>query len=225
MAVPVQITGPGGSGKGFSIKTCDPKKTFLIDADGKGPAWAGGRADYNEANKNYYKTSDATKILSLLKGISNSRPDIEVIIVDTINTIMSDKEMSERKKPGYNKWLDLAGEIYDMYSEIPSLRDDLIVVFMAHSMLENPKDPDSKVITKTNGAMLTKLNLMSRLNYNLYTYVEPGDGEKPGLYYFITQSDGNNECRSTYGVLDYKMPNDLGAVVTAIRTKDLGLAA
>jgi len=42
-------------------------------------------------------------------------------------------------------------------------------------------------------------------------------------YSLVTQNNGKNEARSTYGVLDYKMPNDLGAVANAIRVHDLGI--
>jgi dephospho-CoA kinase len=37
----VQLTGDPGSGKSFSVKTLNPKETFVIDADGKGLAYAG----------------------------------------------------------------------------------------------------------------------------------------------------------------------------------------
>jgi dephospho-CoA kinase len=37
----IQITGEPGSGKSRSLKSLDPKETFIIDADGKGLAYAG----------------------------------------------------------------------------------------------------------------------------------------------------------------------------------------
>lgn len=158
--------------------------------------------------------------MSILKGISDTRPEIKAVLVDTINTCMSDKEMAESKKVGFDKWLDYAKEIYDLYSLVPKLRKDLIVVFVAH-IEPYEADGETHYRTKTGGQKLTKLNLNSKLAYNLYTKVERS-GEH-AQYSFITQSDGKNEARSVAGVLPYEMPNDLGMVVNLIRTKQLKL--
>jgi hypothetical protein len=158
--------------------------------------------------------------MKILSGISTSRPEIKVAIVDTINTCMSDKEMADSKKSGYDKWKDFAKEIYDLYALVPKLRKDLIVIFMAHI---EPYEADGETYyrTKTGGQKLTKLNLNSKLAYNLYTKVERTG--QHAEYTFITQSDGRNEARSVAGVLPYEMPNDLGEVVHLIRTKQLKL--
>lgn len=165
-------------------------------------------------------SSDAGKIADYLKIISDKKPEIKVVVVDTINTIMSDKEIADRKRPGFDKWAEYASDIYDLYSIANKLRDDLIVIFMAH-IEEYQVDGSTFYRTKTGGQKLTKLNLNSKLTYNLYTQVER-EGDKP-MYYFITQNMGNTEARSTEGVLDIKMPNDLSEVVSRIRKYDLGI--
>lgn len=103
MAVLVQITGEPGTGKTYSIKTLDPKTSYYIDADGRGLAWAGWRDSYNSELKNYAKLSDPKQIATVLTTISEKRPDVKVAIVDTINTIMTDKEHNDRKKPGFDE--------------------------------------------------------------------------------------------------------------------------
>lgn len=100
------------------------------------------------------------------------------------------------------------------------LRDDLIVVFGAHTE-EYLIDGVTHLRTKTGGQKLTKLNLSGKLTYNLYTQVER-DGSTPE-YFFITQNMGNTEARSSEGVLPLKMPNDLAEVIRRIRVYDLGL--
>lgn len=47
--------------------------------------------------------SNAHEIAMIMKSVSEKRPDIKVLIVDTINTIMSDMEMEDMKKSGYDK--------------------------------------------------------------------------------------------------------------------------
>lgn len=147
-------------------------------------------------------------------------PHIKVAIVDTISTLMADKEMGDRKKVGHDKWYDYAADIYDLFSMAHKLRDDLIVVFCAHPE-EYVVDGTTFFRTKTGGQKLTRLNLNSKLSYNLYTLIER-EGTAPS-YYFITQNLGNTEARSTEGVLELKMPNSLCEVADRIRKYDMGI--
>lgn len=216
MATVVQISGHPGSGKTFGAYTLNPDNTYIIQADKKGLPWVGWKKQYNKDKKNYVETSDASTIFKWAKGVSEQRPEVTAIIIDTINSIMSDKEMAERKKVGFDKWGEMAGEVYDLMGllrEIP--RDDLVIFVTAHI---EPYEVEGETYwrTKTNGQKLTKLNLNSRLNYNLYTRVEHNPVTEKNEYSFITQSDGKNEARSAFGVLPYKMPNDLEAVRKAI---------
>jgi hypothetical protein len=100
------------------------------------------------------------------------------------------------------------------------LRDDLIIIFCAHTMV----DPDSakvgitRQVTKLPGKMLSKINLNGKLSYNLYTDVDTSLGVPE--YNFVTQTDGTNEARSVKGVLPLRMPNDLSEVIKLIRENE-----
>jgi hypothetical protein len=216
MAIAVQILGPEGTGKTASMKTLNAASTVYINCDKKPMPFRGWRKVYNKQNKNYIHTSEAPKIMSYLTLISDNRPEIKVVIVDTINSIMSDKEMGERKKKGFDKWLDYAGEIFDLYSLVNSdnLRDDLIVIFIGH--VEIYEDNFKKRWRlKTGGNKLTKLNVEGKILYTLYTEIEFKD-KKPS-YYFVTQTDGTNTARSPEGCFDFQIPNNLGFVIKTIR--------
>lgn len=210
MAVLVQLSGLPGTGKTTSAINLDAKKTFIIDADKKGLSWAGWRKDYNAENKNYVATSDLTKIVPLLMHVSNNRPEVEVIIIDTQNSITSDIVMMDMKKPDYNQWKELAIDVYELQDVIRSkVRDNLIVYITAHI---EPYTLNGLTYwrTKFDGQKLTKLNMNGKLNYNLYTHVE---GEGPDRkYYYITQNNGYTEARSTKGALPYKIEGDLKTI-------------
>lgn len=216
MATVVQISGLPGSGKTFGAYTLNPDNTYIIQADKKGLPWAGWKKQYNKDKKNYAETSDTGTVYKLAKGVADTRPEVNVIIIDTLNSIMSDYEMGQRKLSGFDKWSEMAGGIYDLLGllrEIP--REDLIIYVMAHI---EPYEVEGETFwrTKTNGQKLTKLNLNSRLNYNLYTHVEHNPITEKTEYFFVTQSNGKTEARSAYGVLNYKIPNDLELVRKAI---------
>ena len=84
------------------MKNLDPKQTLYINCDKKPMSFKGWRVNYNKENKNYLVSSDANQIMSFIEVVSQKRPDIKVIVVDTVSSIMSDKEMNERKKKGLN---------------------------------------------------------------------------------------------------------------------------
>ena len=221
MSIAIQILGEPGTGKTFSGRNLDPTETYYVNCDKKSLPYKGWRKQYNEESKNYIKSSDPQMVQRVIRGISKSRPEIKQIIVDTVNSIMSDKEMNERKKKGYDKWMDLAGDIYDLYSLANSteLREDLVVVFIGH--VESYQDNyTTRWRLKTNGAKLSKLNLEGKLTYTLYTQAEQADdGMK---YYFLTQTDGYNTARSPYGLFDAKIDNDLAYVIDSIRKFENG---
>lgn len=112
-------------------------------------------------------------------------------------------------------------DIYELYSVANKLRDDLIIIFCAHTE-GYEENGVTKFRTRHGGQKLTKVNLNSKLSYNLYTEVTTkSDGTRE--YWFITQNDGTSEARSVEGVLPLKMPNDLGEVISRVRTLDLGV--
>jgi hypothetical protein len=53
--------------------------------------------------KNYAVTTDIDSIMDILSGVSNFRPEIKIIIVDTITAIENDMEMRDMKKAGYDE--------------------------------------------------------------------------------------------------------------------------
>lgn len=135
---------------------------------------------------------------------------------------MNRKEREDIDSKGYDKWNDYAVVAYDLYQLSSQLREDLIIFVAAH--IEPYEDANGEVSYRMQigGKKLkTRWNLHGKVNYNFYTHVEDkGDGEFK--YHFLTQTDGKNEARSTYGVFDeYKIPNDLSYVVENIWTKDL----
>lgn len=216
MATLVQILGESGTGKTYSMRNLEPKETLYINCDKKNMPFKGWKNKFSAENKNYVVTSDISMIYTLLKKVHTDQKQIKVVIIDTLNSIMSDKEMSERKKKGYDKWMDLAGDIYDLYRMISTLREDLTVICLAHTEDYTGKDGLSRQRLKTNGAKLTKLNIEGLSTYTLYTTVVRGEDEVE--YKFLVQNDGTNTARSPEGVFEnITIPNDLDVVVDNIQ--------
>jgi hypothetical protein len=221
MATLVQILGEPGSGKTYSMRNLLPTEAFYINADAKNMPFKGWKGKYNVESKNYLMSSDIPTIFTYLQRISDNAPHIKIVVIDTINSIMSDKEMSERKKKGYDKWMDLAGDIYDLYRLISVLREDLTVFCIAHTEDYVGMDGITRQRLKTNGAKLTKLNLEGLTTYTLYTKVSRGDAGN--VYQFETQTNGFNTARSPEEVFETTViANDMALVDKSIRDYELG---
>lgn len=103
MATLVQISGLPASGKTYGVKTLNPETTFVIDADRKGLPFKGWKEKYNKERKNYIRESDANNITTIMRTISEKMPHVKEIVLAGINSVMSDKEMAESKKIGFDE--------------------------------------------------------------------------------------------------------------------------
>lgn len=168
------VMGESGAGKTTSMRSLDPKTTYYIDCDKKGLSWRGWRQQYNKENKNYYSTDDQNKVLTLLRGINEKMPHIKTVIVDTINGIMVADEMRRSREKGYDKWLDLASAIYDIIDYALTVRDDLNVVFVAHTQTEHDESGYNFTRIKTSGKKLDKITLESKFPVVLLAKVIDG---------------------------------------------------
>jgi hypothetical protein len=229
----INIVSEPGSGKTYSLKNLNPKETFILSADKKGLSWAGWRKDYNKANKNYVETDDVEVVKTYIKGLVEKRPDIKVIVIDTLSVLLQKMLNTDKSRNALDRWKSYGEEAYNLYEWCTGLRrktdeeDDLFIVFLCHS--ESYKTVDIRgndvlaLRTSFAGAVSHK-NLLSKfLNYNVYSFFDAEEEEVDKRYKFVTQSNGRTEARSVEGVLPLTMPNDLKMVINLIREKDLCL--
>lgn len=225
MAITVGIFQMSGGGKTTSIvinpdgiynpsdyKGMNPETTVLINADKK-------RIPFRPENwiegKNYFQTSNSEEILGILNGV-NKGTKIKSIIIDTINGVMVDKEMLESKKLTFDKWADLAKDIYEMISVANGLRNDLIVYFMGHVSLYTDVDGNESKCLVTNGRKLEKIKLESKLPIVLFGTVDRGS-EGNNKYYFETQANRSTGKTPLGMFSEFKIPNSLKLVDDTIR--------
>lgn len=171
MAMTIAIMGESGSGKTTSMRNLPPESTMYIDADQKGLSWRGWRTAYNTENRNYVRTSNKDMILSLFQRIDKDVDfaNVKTVIVDTINGIMVDDEMSRMKEKGYDKWADLAFAVYGLITYALKMRDDLTIIFLAHAQAERDDNGNMWTHIKTSGKKLDKIVLESKFTTVLYS--------------------------------------------------------
>lgn len=205
------VMGESGSGKTTAMRNLDPATTYYIDCDGKGLAWKGWRKQYNKENKNFGSTRDIQVITNLIVNISAKKTNVKVIVIDTLNTCMVDKEVKGMKESGYGKWIDLTQFVWGLIETAGKQRDDLTVIFIMHS--ETVRDDFGYTFTrvKTNGRKLEKL-----VPESLFSTVLLAKKTDEDKYVFETQAK-NSTAKSPMGAFEtFEIDNDMAEVLKAL---------
>ena len=206
------VMGESGGGKTTSLRNLKPEETYIVDCDGKGLSWKGWREQYNAEKKNYFKTDDQYKVLSIMDGIDKKRPDIHNIVIDTINSIMVADERRRINEKTYDKWADLAWSVYDICIKASQLRDDINVIVLAHTQTEvdeNTGERFTRILT--NGKKLNKIGLEK---YFTTVLLCKKSGDK---YVFETQAN-RSTAKTPFGAFDKdEIPNDMQAVLDVLK--------
>lgn len=209
----ILIMGESGSGKTTSMRNLDPKTTMYIDCDKKGLAWKGWRKQYNTERKNYFACDDPDIVLTLLKRVDREEQfqNVTVCVIDTLNGMMVADEMRRSKEKGYDKWQDLAFSVYSIVDYALKVRDNLTVIFTAHSQTDHDENGYLFIRTKTSGKKLDKIVLESKFPVVL---LAKGDN---GSYVFETHAN-HSTAKTPLGAFETnQIPNDITAVLEALK--------
>lgn len=212
MAQTICIMGESGSGKTTSTRTLDPSGVFYIDCDKKGLPYKKWRELYNGEKKNYCATDAPATVMNILKHINEDEQykHIKTVVIDTINGVMVSEEMRNAKVQGFGKWTDLAQYVWEIFDYCLTMRNDVTVVIIAHSITDT--DDNGIVFThiRTNGRKLEKIVLESKLNVVLLAEC------KDGNYIFHTKAD-RSSVKTPIGMFEEdEIPNDLSLVLKAL---------
>ena len=208
MAKMILVMGEPASGKTVSLRNIPKNELYYIDCDKKGLNYKGWKNDFNEENKNYFKTNDGELIAKCMQGISEKREDIHYIVIDTINSIMIADEMRRSKDKNFDKWTDLASCIFNLVNIVPDLRDDITVIFIGHTQT----DDEGFTRLLTNGKKLNKIGLEKY--FDTVLIAKNNDGK----YVFETKSP-NSTARTPMGSYDDEqyIDNDLYEVIKVLK--------
>lgn len=210
MAKVICVAGESGSGKTTSMRNLDPNSTYYIDCDKKGLSWKGWRNQYNTEKKNYFANDDIIKVHKCLIGVSQTRPDIKTIIIDTIGSLMTADEIRRMKEKGYDKWIDLASSVWNLVDISCELRNDLTVIFLAHTQTEHDETGYKFTKIKTNGRKLEKICLESKFTTVLIAKCIDG------RYIFETHAN-NSTAKTPLGAFEAdEVDNDIVEVLKVL---------
>ena len=211
MATVICVMGESGSGKTTSMRNLPPDETYYIDCDGKGLSWRGWRKSFNAENKNYYRTDFPQIAKQLLDKINSEQTKYKYVVVDTINGLMVGDEMRRIGEKGYDKWQDLASSVFDIVNDANKYRDDLTVIFLAHSETDRDESGYTQTRIKTNGKKLNKIVLESKFTTVLLSKCIDGK------YGFETHAK-NSTAKTPLGAFEEDfIDNDIMKVIEVLK--------
>ena len=117
-----------------------------------------------------------------------------------------------------SKFEDCALDTFNLLIAPDVLRDDLTVFTLAHTEENYDTDGELRTSFKVVGGKLIGQNIKPEARFTtvLYTEVLMQD-EKPN-YYFVTQNNGSNTCKSPKGMFeDLRIPNNYQYVLDKIK--------
>lgn len=203
MANVVLIVGDTGTGKSTSMKSLDPKETYMINCANK-PLPFKGSGEMYKTNVNLSEIDSSVAIVGVLNDIITKAPHIKNIVIDDSGFIMTEIYFRKSTEKGYDKFTEIAKAYQSVLSKCKSMRADLNVAIMMHD-----EDQVSNGIIvgkkgKTVGKMVDdQYNPLSVVTVALFTDVS-FDKEGKTQYRFIT-----NRCKKDGIVIPAKSPEGM----------------
>lgn len=215
MSASILIIGKSGSGKSRSIKTLNPKETFIINVMGKQLPFKEGVKNYKFIERtekgifgNLFVTDGAEDIKKTLTFISDKYKEIKTVIIDDFQYIMANEFMRRAREKGYEKFSEIGQNVWKILYETRNLRCDLTVIFLSHTETNDL----GEIKIKTIGKMLDDKVCIEGM-FSIVLHAIKVDKN----HYFETQSNGSTTAKSPEGMFtDILIPNDLQYVLDCI---------
>ena len=220
------IYGESGHGKTTSLRNLNPETTFIISTTGKPLPFRGWKKKYvpfvvnketKEITGNYYISSNWEQILKILKIINTKMPQIETVVVDDFQYVLSYEFVDRATEIGYQKFSELAQHAMEILRYAEQMREDCTMCFLTHS--ENVgTEIDPKYVIKTIGKLLSeKVTLEGLFTYIFFAKTEEGDDGKM-QYKLVTNNDGKCLAKTPMGMFEeLEIDNDLNEILKVIK--------
>ena len=199
MGTKVLILGESGTGKSASMRNFQSDEVLLINVAKKSLPFKtkGGK----------FETLNSDDYLVIQKKLKAT--DKKVVVIDDSQYLMANEFMRRATEKGFDKFTEIAQNYWELMQVIDNLPDDKIVYVLSH--IERDQNGNEKV--KTIGKLLDEKITLEGL-YAIVLKTQVTDGK----YYFQTQNNGTDTCKSPMGLFNsFLIENDLKMVDTLLR--------
>lgn len=186
MAIPVLILGDSGSGKTASLREMNPETTLVIQPVGKRLPFKSKGWD-----KSIVVTDNYAKIHKCV--VAAGQRGKTAVIIDDANYLMMNEMMRRSSETGFQKYMDLAKNFWELIDHIQRTPGDTRFYFMMHTQT----DADGKSRPKTVGKMLDEKIVIE----GLFTTVLACKS-MDGRHFFQTKTNGDDCVKTPIGMFD-----------------------
>ena len=221
MAQSVLVIADSGTGKSTSIRTLDPKETFIINIANKPLPFKGWKKNYVNISKenpkgNMTSASTAPGIIKAMQHVNDKMPHINTLVIDDWQYMSSFEYFDRASEKGYDKFTQIAANLAQVAKMPKDMRDDLTIFFLTHSEESTDINGHRKVKAKTIGKMIDNTLTLEGL-FSIVLFGRVKKTEDSLEYGFDTQNNGENTCKSPMGMFDSPfINNDLQLVKDCI---------
>lgn len=202
------VIAKSGRGKSTALRNLPPEETFLVNVIGKTLPFPSA-AKYTEGT-NLLTDASATNIISTMQKVSRNE-QFKYLVLDDVQYIMATEFMNKALVKGYDKFTQMAKNIWDILLLGSKLRGDLKVFALTHED-DSGNERKMKTLGKLLDEKLTPEGLATIVLFGDVATLDEGMRQ----YYFLTQSDGTANAKSPMGMFPSQIPNDLKLVADRI---------
>ena len=210
MGVATIIMGQSGTGKSASMRNLDPSKVLLIQAVKKPMPFksAGWKPwDGKEKTGSVAVTDNSVHICKAIERAKANGKSI--VVIDDFQYIMANEFMRRANEKGYDKFTQMAKNVWDIFQKVIDTDDDVRVYVLTHTQTD---EYGQNAKMKTIGKMLDeKITLEGMVTIVLRSH------RQEGQYFLTTQNDGSDTVKSPMGMFaDESIDNDLAVIDATI---------
>lgn len=210
MGVSCLVLGHSGVGKSSSIEKLDPEKTLIIKSISKPLPFRAGKFknwDKEAMTGNIINTDNPAVIQAIIRGAKDKGK--KIVVIDDVQYIMANEFMRSSEEKGYEKYTRLGKNMWGIFNTANEECDeDVRVYFLSHT----EETENGMIKMKTVGRLLDNLITLEGMSTVVLRAMKTTD-----KYFFSTQNNGRDTCKSPRGMFDtLEIDNDLSIVDKAI---------
>lgn len=219
--------GDSGVGKSTSLRTLDPKETFIIAPNRKELPFPGSEENYTEFDVQTFKGNfkmynDIVKVGNLVGVINSKLPHIKNIVIEDLSHFYTHSTLDNKflALDDWSKWNKFGASVFNaLLKHVTLYRSDLTLIVLQHTEVKG----NGTIGDKTIGKVLTKIQIPSWFTVVIHGMTQSRDDKEH--YLCLTNKQGTFLAKSPPGMFkELFVRNDMAEILSDMKAYYSGKA-